>query len=101
MKRVNRQSIVEEFNEVFQLIGGVPRLALWADKNPSQFYTLYSKLLPAAIKAEMSLPPSTDDLTPEQLRELSTDQLKMMVLVKAGELAQDVPYIESKSQQGD
>lgn len=94
MKKATRQTIVEEFNEVFQLVGGVPRLALWADKNPGQFYALYSKLLPAAIKAELTMPPSTDDLTPEQLRTLSTDQLKMMVLVRAGELAEDMPFAE-------
>lgn len=35
------------FQQAFELIGGVPRLALWADQNPTKFYTLYSKLVPA------------------------------------------------------
>jgi hypothetical protein len=88
-QRVTRETIVEQFNEVFQLIGGVPRLALWADQNPTQYYQLYSKLLPAAIKAELQLPPDVDGMTPEQLKELSTEQLKALVLIKASELARD------------
>jgi hypothetical protein len=89
-RRITRQTVVEQFNETFQLIGGVPRLALWADQNPSQFFSLYSKLLPASIKAEMLLPQGVDDMTPEQIKELSTDQLKYLLLVKAGESAEDV-----------
>lgn len=92
-KRVTRDTIVEQFNETFQLIGGVPRLALWADENPTQFFGLYAKLLPAAIKAELSMPPSVEDLTPEQIRELTTDQLKHLLLIRAGEMADDVTPI--------
>lgn len=38
------------FQQAFDLIGGVPRLALWADQNPSKFYSLYSKLVPATAE---------------------------------------------------
>src|SRR5690606_18642243 len=38
------------FQTCFELIGGVPRLAHWGNKNPDKFYNLYSKLV--------SLPPS-------------------------------------------
>jgi len=44
----------EAFQSAFDLIGGIPRLALWADKNPTAFFTLYSKLIPASIKAEVN-----------------------------------------------
>jgi hypothetical protein len=37
----------QAFQQAFELIGGVPRLALWADQNPSKFYTLFSKMIPA------------------------------------------------------
>jgi hypothetical protein len=80
-RKATRDSIVEQFNETFQLIGGVPRLALWADKNPTAFYSLYSKLIPAAIKAELTLPPQVDGMTQDQIKELSAEQLKMMVLL--------------------
>lgn len=88
-RRVTRETIVEQFNETFQLIGGVPRLAIWADQNPTQFYALYSKLLPAAIKAEMVLPPNLTDLSHDQIRELTTDQLKQLLLIQAGQFADD------------
>ena len=91
-KRVSRDTIVEQFNDTFQLIGGVPRLAIWADQNPTQFYQLYSKLLPAAIKAELSMPQNVDDMTPEQIKEMTTDQLKRLLLIRAGEQSTDVEH---------
>lgn len=33
------------FQSAFELIGGIPRLALWADKNPTQFYQIYARFL--------------------------------------------------------
>ena len=38
------------FQQAFDMIGGVPRLALWADQNPTKFYTLFSKLVPATAE---------------------------------------------------
>lgn len=38
------------FQQAFEMIGGVPRLALWADQNPTKFYALYSKLVPATAE---------------------------------------------------
>jgi len=38
------------FQQAFEMIGGVPRLALWADQNPTKFYTLFSKLVPATAE---------------------------------------------------
>jgi len=35
----------QAFKQAFELIGGVPRLALWADQNPGQFYNLYARFL--------------------------------------------------------
>lgn len=47
------------FQQAFDMIGGVPRLALWADQNPTKFYTLYSKLVPSTaetnIKADINV----------------------------------------------
>lgn len=41
------------FQQAFDMIGGVPRLALWADQNPTKFYTLYSKLVPATAEVNV------------------------------------------------
>ena len=49
-KDLRRQQVVNAFQDAFHLIGGTPRLALWADENPSEFYRLYSKLLPKEQK---------------------------------------------------
>lgn len=51
-----------QFQHAFELIGGIPRLAHWANENPDKFFQLYSKLIPAqvtgvdggAIKVELS-----------------------------------------------
>lgn len=45
-KEFNRREVVEAFRDAFELIGGVTRLAVWANQNPTEFYRLYAKLLP-------------------------------------------------------
>ena len=42
-----RKDVVQAFQSAFELIGGVPRLALWANDNQSDFFKLYARLLPA------------------------------------------------------
>lgn len=46
-REFNRKKVVEAFTAAFELIGGVPRLATWAHAHPTEFYKLYSKLLPS------------------------------------------------------
>lgn len=36
--------------EAFEIVGGVPRLALWADRNPTEFYKILGKQVPALIQ---------------------------------------------------
>jgi hypothetical protein len=43
----SRNQVVDAFQQAFQLIGGVNRLTLWAHENPTDFFRLYAKLLPA------------------------------------------------------
>jgi hypothetical protein len=33
------------FQSAFELIGGIPRLALWAHQNPDKFFPLYARFL--------------------------------------------------------
>jgi hypothetical protein len=42
-KKADRDKIVQAMEETFELIGGVPRLALWANENPGKFYALWSR----------------------------------------------------------
>ena len=46
------RNVREQFQFAFELIGGIPRLADWAHKNPDKFYSLYSKLIPAQVTGE-------------------------------------------------
>jgi hypothetical protein len=46
----SRNDVVNAFTSAFEIIGGINRLALWANANPDKFYPLYSKLLPATTQ---------------------------------------------------
>lgn len=50
---VSRKAIVQAFQDAFELIGGVPRLAHWADEHPSDFYKLYARLLPTTAQQQL------------------------------------------------
>lgn len=40
--------------EAFENMGGVASLKQWGNDNPTDFYKLWSKLIPSDIKAELS-----------------------------------------------
>jgi hypothetical protein len=75
-----RTKVGEAFQEVFELVGGVPRLALYADENYGDFLRHYSKMIPRDVDMKHSgtinivpaLPPSpldeteVIDVTPEK-----------------------------------
>ena len=61
--RFSRGDVVNAFASAFELIGGVPRLALWANNNPTEFYKLFGKMLPSATQVELiSAPRDESDL---------------------------------------
>lgn len=68
----SRASIVEQFQSTFEMIGGIPRLALWADENPKEFFALYAKLLPATVKNEGIVPLRDRDIKTMSLQELQS-----------------------------
>lgn len=45
-------SVKENVIEVFDAIGGVKEMAVWAKDNKTQFYNLYAKLLPHQLTGE-------------------------------------------------
>jgi len=53
---VTRAQVIEAFQNSFELIGGVPRLAIWADANAGDFFKLYGRLLPASSTSELDGP---------------------------------------------
>lgn len=68
-----RQDVVNSFQNAFQMMGGVQRLALWANAHPDKFYPLYTKLLPATSfqfgsqdlqQIHHAIPPTALDMHP-------------------------------------
>lgn len=52
-KDFTRKDVVQAFTNAFELIGGTPRLALWAHANEGDFYKLYSRLLPSQASSAL------------------------------------------------
>lgn len=68
--KFSRSDVVAAFASAFEMIGGTPRLALWANENPTEFYRLFGKLLPSATQTEVMVSGSATDI-----RHLSTQEL--------------------------
>lgn len=77
--KVTRQDVVNAFTNAFQMIGGVDRLAVWADANPGEFFKIFGKLLPPSntdlldgnreFVVRHILPPPVMDTTPKTVVE--------------------------------
>jgi hypothetical protein len=52
-QKFSRSDVVNSFASAFTMIGGTPRLALWANENPGEFYKLFGKLLPSTTMSEI------------------------------------------------
>lgn len=48
------RAVKEALQEAFEGLGGVPSLIAWAKEEPTEFYKLWTKLLPAEVKAEVT-----------------------------------------------
>ena len=44
---VSRKQVVQAFQSAFEMVGGIQRLAIWANDHPTEFYKLYARLLPS------------------------------------------------------
>jgi len=54
VRRPTRKEVEAAFVETFELVGGVPRLAMWANKegNYGDFLKLYARLIPKEVAEE-------------------------------------------------
>lgn len=67
----DRQKFLQAMDEAFELIGGVPRFAMWAHTNTTEFYKLMGKTIPQSNMLDImgklehhilpALPPSALD----------------------------------------
>lgn len=53
-RELKRNRVVNAFTDAFELIGGVARLAHWADSHPTDFFKLYARLLPAEASKKIT-----------------------------------------------
>lgn len=54
-KYAQKERFMSAMSEAFEIIGGVPRLALWADRNPTEFYKILSKQIPGLVQSSFSI----------------------------------------------
>lgn len=52
-RTLDRNYIKNGFMDAFELVGGVPRLAHWADRNYGDFIKLYARMLPSAMQQQL------------------------------------------------
>lgn len=50
----DRQFTSDALYAVFDLIGGVPKMAQWAMQNPGEYYKLFARTMPEAEKAQQA-----------------------------------------------
>jgi hypothetical protein len=74
----------ESFQLAFEAIGGLPRLAMWADKNPSKFFNLYARMIGQTINPVLPPPTHTNQVWPEWL------SARRLAYQEAAQYAEDI-----------
>jgi hypothetical protein len=74
----------EAFQLAFEAIGGMPRLAMWADKNPSKFFNLYARMIGPTISPVLPSPHTTNQVWPEWL------SARRLAYQEAAQYAEDI-----------
>lgn len=68
-KQASRNTrLLEAIQETFELIGGVPRMAVWADNNAGDFYKLLGKQIPGMVQQLNFNGPTQINITPALAR---------------------------------
>lgn len=53
--QARKERFLEAMAQAFEIIGGVPRLALWADANPTEFYKILGKQVPVLVQNAIAI----------------------------------------------
>ncbi|MDR5813063.1 hypothetical protein QCE62_05595 [Caballeronia sp. LZ033] len=83
-------SVKQALQEAFDELGGVAALVKWGKSDPGAFYGIWSKMLPAEIKADVNV---TDERSPAERLEAVVALLRAAGKTTA-ETAQDVDFKE-------
>lgn len=62
-----RPRAAEALQLAFEGIGGLPRLMMWADKNPTKFYNLFARMVPPTIAPVLPPPALAEHSWPSWL----------------------------------
>ena len=54
-KQAQKQRVIQALAEAFEVVGGVPRLALWADKNYGEFMKIIGKQIPVLVQNSIGI----------------------------------------------
>lgn len=72
-RNLRSQRASAAFAQAFELIGGVPRLALWADRNPDKFFQLYARML--LLPSQLGTPQQQAGITQDEMAWVSARRL--------------------------
>lgn len=87
-KQLRSQKAGEAFQSAFEVIGGVTRLALWADRNPDKFYPLFARMIPQTVAPVVAdLPQTTKSLSQVHPSWLTARRLAYQ---ESAEVAEDI-----------
>lgn len=88
-RKITRKEVQDAFLETFELVGGIPRLALWANNpaNYGEFLKLYAKMIPKEVaedagqsiiyesgmpRSALNRPPETTRIDEDNIRDVDT-----------------------------
>ena len=54
-KQAQKQRLIQAMAEAFEIVGGVPRLALYADKNYGEFLKIIGKQIPVLVQNSIGI----------------------------------------------
>lgn len=74
----------EQLSDAFELMGGVPSLVKWGKTNPTEFYRIWSKLLPKEVVED------SREMPLEQLLAKLADRAEQSVAQAATEIGQEI-----------
>jgi hypothetical protein len=60
-KGMGTAKAAQAMQQAFEMIGGVPRLMLWADANPDKFYALWARMIPQTVAPVVAELPSNQN----------------------------------------
>jgi len=78
----------QAMQQAFEMIGGVPRLMLWADANPDKFYALWARMIPQTVAPVVADLPTANQRDKQEWPAWLT--ARRLAYQESAEVAQDI-----------